>query len=98
MERKDLGYYLQLEYPTTIRKLPDGIYCAEIPLLKGCAAYGTTADAALDELEGVKETILEILWEKGKPIPEPTVRLEIPLSVFEQLEMRKELATYIQLA
>jgi len=98
MERKGLSYYLQLEYPTIIRKMPDRVYCAEIPLLKGCAAYGKTADEALEELEGVKETILEILLEKGKPIPEPTVRLEIPVSVFEKLERKKELAAYIQYA
>ena len=96
MEHKDLIYYLQLEYPTTIRKMPDGAYCAQIPLLKGCAAYGKTAGEALCELEGVKETVLEILLEKGKPIPEPTVRLEIPISVFEQLARKEELAAYIQ--
>jgi predicted RNase H-like HicB family nuclease len=96
MERKDLSYYLHLEYPTIIRKMPDGMYCAEIPLLKGCAAYGKTADEALYELEGVKETVLEILLEKGEPIPEPTVRLEIPVSVFEQLEIKEELAAYVQ--
>jgi len=96
MENKNLGYYLQLEYPTTIRKMPDGLYCAEIPLLKGCAAYGETADEALYELEGVKETVLETLLEKGKPILEPTVHLEIPVDVFEQLEEKEELAAYIQ--
>lgn len=96
MKRKNQSYYLQLEYPATIRKMPDGAYCAEIPLLKGCAAYGKTADEALYELEGVKETILEILLEKGKPVPEPTIRLEIPVGVFEQLEIKKELAAYVQ--
>lgn len=96
MENKNLSYYLQLEYPTTIRKIPDGMYCAEIPLLKGCAAYGETADETLYELEGVRETVLEILLEKGKPIPEPTVHLEIPVGVFEQLEKKEELAAYIQ--
>ena len=96
MERKDLSYHLQLEYPTTIRKMPDGMYCAEIPLLKGCAAYGKTADESLYELEGVKETVLEILLEKGKPIPEPTVHLEIPVGVFEQLEIKEELVAYVQ--
>ena len=97
MDHKGLTYYLQLEYPTIIRKMPDGMYCAEIPLLKGCVAYGKTADEALYELEGVKQTVLEILLEKGKPIPEPTVHLEIPVGVFEQLEVKEELAVYIKL-
>ena len=94
MQRKSLTYYLQLEYPTTIRKMPDGMYCAQIPLLAGCAAYGKNADEALYELEGVKETVLEILLEKGKPIPEPMVHLEIPLSVFERLAGKEKLAAY----
>ena len=98
MERKGLTYYLQLEYPTIIRKMPDGMYCAQIPLLKGCAAYGKSADEALYELEGVKETVLEILLENRKPIPEPTVRLEIPVSVFELLAGKEKLAPYIQYA
>ena len=88
----------QIKYPTTIHKMPDGVYCAEMPLLKGCAAYGKTADEALYELEGVKETVLEIFLGKGKPIPEPTVRLEIPAGVFEQLERKEELAAHIQYA
>ena len=96
MGRKGLSYYLQLEYPTIIRRMPDGVYCAEIPLLKGCAAYGKTADEALYELEGIKETVLEILLEKGKSISEPTVHLEIPTGVFEQLAIKEELAAYIQ--
>ncbi len=98
MDRKDLGYYLHIDYPIIIRKMLDGVHCAEIPLLKGCAAYAETADEALYELEGVKETVLELLWEKGKPIPEPTVRLEIPVRVFEKLESKEELTAYIQSA
>ena len=89
---------MQIEYPTIIRKMQYGAYCAEIPLLKGCAAYGKTTDEALYELEGVKEIVLEILLEKGKPISEPTVRLEIPVGMFEQLERKAELAAYIQYA
>ena len=96
MKRKGLNYYLQLEYPTTIRKMPDGVYCAEIPLLKGCDAYGETADEALYELEGVKKTVLEMFLERGRPIPEPTVHLKIPVGVFEQLERKEKLAAYIQ--
>lgn len=98
MEPKSLNHYLQLEYPTLIRKMPDGLYCAEIPLLSGCAGYGKSADEALYELEGVKETVLEILFEKGKPIPEPIIYLKIPFSVFEQLAGKDELTPYVQYA
>jgi len=98
MTHKDLNYYLQIEYPITIRKMPDGMYCAEISALKGCVGYGKTADEAIYQLEGVKETVLEMLLEKGKPIPEPTVRLEIPVRVFEQLESKENLTAFIQTA
>jgi predicted RNase H-like HicB family nuclease len=93
---KNLEYYLSLEYPATIRRMPDGQYCAEIPLLKGCCGYGRTADEALAELEGVKQTVLETWLEKGRPIPEPVVRLEVPERLFESLPNKDELMPYVQ--
>lgn len=92
---KDLEYYLSLEYPMMIRRLPDGQYCAEIPLLRGCCGYGRTVDEALFELAGVKETILEAWLEKGRPIPEPTVHLELPERLFEGLPNKDELLPYV---
>jgi predicted RNase H-like HicB family nuclease len=93
---RDLDYYVSLEYPVTIRRMPDGQYCAEIPLLRGCCGYGQTADEALSELEGVKQTVIEAWLEKGRPIPEPTIRLEVPASLFERLPNKDELEPYIQ--
>ena len=95
---KDLDDYLSLDYPVVLRRMPDGQYCAEIPLLKGCCGYGRTADEALFELEGVKEIVLEAWLEKGRPIPEPTVRLEVPKRLFESLPNKEELLPYIQLS
>lgn len=92
---RDLSYYLGLEYPVTIRRMPDGQYCAEIPLLPGCCGYGQTADEALAELEGVKETVLDTWLEMGKRIPEPTVRIEVPAALFARLSCKEELTPYI---
>ena len=64
--------------PVTIRRMPDGQYCAEILFLRGCCGYGRTADEALFELEGVKETVLSVWLEKGRPIPEPTTSVRKP--------------------
>jgi predicted RNase H-like HicB family nuclease len=92
---RDLAYYLSLEYPVSIRRLPDGQYCAEIPLLKGCCGYGQTADEALSELEGVKETVLATWLEKGWLIPEPVVRLEMPERLFDRLPNKEELLSFV---
>ena len=93
---RDLAYYLSLEYPVTIRRMPDGQYCAQIPLLKGCCGYGQTADDALLELEGVKEAVLEAWLDKGRSVPEPTVRLEMPERLFDSLSNKDELLPYVQ--
>lgn len=92
---RNLAYYLSLEYPVTIRRLPEGQYCAEIPLLKGCCGYGQTADEALFELEGVKETVLATWLEKGRLIPEPVVRLEMPERLFDRLPNKEELLSFV---
>jgi len=93
---KGLDYYLNLDYAVTIRRMADGHYGAEIPLLKGCCGYGQTADEALFELEGVKETVLEAWLEQGRRIPEPTIRLEIPTNIFKRLSNRDKLELYVQ--
>lgn len=92
---KNPDYYMNLDYPVTIRRMPDGQYCAEIPTLRGCCGYGETADEALFELDGVKETVLSVWLEKSRPIPEPTVRLEMPEPLFESLPNRDELLPFV---
>jgi predicted RNase H-like HicB family nuclease len=88
--RKDFSYYSSLDYPVTIKKLYDGNYCAEIRLLNGCKGYGKTADDALEELDGVKETIIEMMLEEGKEIPEPQAEISIKLPASLRAELEKE--------
>ena len=52
----------------------DGGYIADIPDLKACSAFGTTAEEALREVEAAKQAWLEAAREAGKPIPEPIYR------------------------
>lgn len=87
-------YYVALEYPVQIQRVPEG-YCASIPLLKGCKAFGETAEIALRELEAVKEGFIEVFLEMGKPIPEPVVHLDIPYPIFQQLDNRKALELFV---
>ena len=95
--KKNRNYYLSLEYPTTIERMEDGVYCASIPLLPGCKRYGETQIKALDELHGVKETLVEMMVEQRKPIPEPTIRLEIPASTFSRIRNKKQLEQFVRM-
>ena len=94
--KKNLEYYLSLDYPVTIERMEDGIYCASIPLLNGCKGYGETQKKALDELHGIKQSLLEMMLDQQKSIPEPTVRLEIPVSTFSRIRNKKQLQQFVR--
>ena len=73
--KKDLEYYLKLNYPITIEKYIeyDGkeYFAAEIPDLPGCSAQGETIEEALKKLEEAKKAWIEVSLERGLEIPEP---------------------------
>jgi predicted RNase H-like HicB family nuclease len=52
----------------------DGGYIADVPDLESCSAFGTTAEAALAEVERAKAAWLAAARETGKAIPEPRYR------------------------
>jgi len=79
--KRDRKYYMSLSYPVQIEKVREG-FCAFIPMLKGCKAFGETAEIALKELEEVKEGFFDVFLEMGKPISEPVIHLDIPHDVF----------------
>ena len=94
--KKNIEYYLSLDYSITIDRMDDGLYCASIPLLKGCKGYGVDVGEAVEELQGVKETLLELMLEQGKSIPEPIVYLEIPVNEFNRMPARKKLDQFVK--
>ncbi len=72
--KKDLSYYLSLDYPIMINKeIDDGktYFVAEIPDLTGCGAHGETIDAAMKSLDEARRLWIEVSYEKGLDIPEP---------------------------
>jgi antitoxin HicB len=70
--RRDVGYYMRLPYRIEmVPNLDEGGFDVAIPDLKGCVAWGETKQEALDTLEEVKSTWLEIALDRGWPIPEP---------------------------
>ena len=92
--KKDKKYYISLRYPIQIEEVDEG-FCAFIPMLKGCKAFGETSEIALKELEAVKEGFFDIFLEMGKFIPEPVVHLDIPYEVFQKLKQREELEPFV---
>jgi len=52
----------------------DGGYIADVPDLDACAAFGSTREEALAEVERAKDAWLAAAKEAGKPIPSPRYR------------------------
>ncbi len=92
--KKDKKYYMSLRYPIQIEEVDEG-FCAFIPMLKGCKAFGETSEIALKELEAVKEGFFDVFLEMGKPIPEPVIHLDIPYEVFRRLKHKEELEPFV---
>ena len=53
----------------------DNAFIAEVPELPGCAADGSTKQAALKNVDVVIKEWIETAKELGRPIPEPKGRL-----------------------
>jgi predicted RNase H-like HicB family nuclease len=53
----------------------DDTFVAEVPELPGCAADGSTRQAALKNVDVIIKEWLETAKELGRPIPEPRGRL-----------------------
>ncbi len=73
-DKKDLDYYMNLVYKAEMTPEEDGSgFNVEIPLLKGCMAFGETIEDAYQSLIEVKRTWFEIALERGWQIPVPPV-------------------------
>jgi predicted RNase H-like HicB family nuclease len=73
-ETKDLNYYLDLAYKIEITPEVDADgtgFNAEIPLLKGCMAFGETVEEAYEMLMEVKQAWFDIALKRCWKIPEP---------------------------
>lgn len=70
--KKNLKYYLNLQYTTRIKKNSDGSYFAEIEELPGCMTEADTEKEVLDELIDAKKAWLSEALRRKISIPEPT--------------------------
>ncbi len=85
-EQYRLPYTLKAPCPET-----EDMYLAEVPVLPGCRAWGTTAEEALFILEGVAADYIASCEEHGDPLPvaivaagELVVSVRPPARGFEQ--------------
>lgn len=76
--KKDLNYYLSLNYPSEISVIPEdegGGYFACIPLLPGCMTDGETVEEAYENLQDAKREWLGDMLDRGLPIAEPNMKV-----------------------
>jgi len=58
----------------------DGRWSAVVPALTGCAAWGKTADEALEAVREAAKAYVDVLVEDGRVIPEDR---EVPVQVLD---------------
>ncbi|HLC25619.1 MAG TPA: toxin-antitoxin system HicB family antitoxin [bacterium] len=71
---KDLGYYVKLDYPVTLKRCQENgevYFLAEISILPGCMSHGKTPNEAMEMIEEAKETWIRSCLEDGYEVPEP---------------------------
>jgi antitoxin HicB len=69
--KKNLKYYLNLEYTIRLKQNSDGSFFGEIEELNGCMTEGDTKEEVLEMLEDAKKAWLEVAIKRGLAIPEP---------------------------
>uniref|UniRef100_B8HN45 HicB-like antitoxin of toxin-antitoxin system domain-containing protein n=1 Tax=Cyanothece sp. (strain PCC 7425 / ATCC 29141) TaxID=395961 RepID=B8HN45_CYAP4 len=53
----------------------DGYFVVEVPSLPGCISQGETRAEALENIKEAIELHIEVLQERGEPIPEDTIEV-----------------------
>jgi predicted RNase H-like HicB family nuclease len=69
--KKDLSFYLSLDYPVTVHADPDGGFVAEIDDLPGCMTQADTPDELFAAIQDARRAWLEAAYETGLDIPLP---------------------------
>lgn len=69
--KKNLSYYLKLDYTIRIKEEPERIFFAEIEELPGCMTEADSKQEALEMIEDAKKAWLAEALRKKIAIPEP---------------------------
>src|SRR5437016_2640123 len=70
--KKNLKYYLNLDYTIRLKENQEGSYFAEIEELPGCMSEGDSKTEALEMIEDAKKALLEVALQRKIINPEPT--------------------------
>jgi len=70
-KRKELTFYLSLQYPVTIHSDPRSGYVAEIEELHGCMTQAETLDEAFKSIEDARQLWIKTAYDEGQDIPLP---------------------------
>mgnify|MGYP001597828272 FL=1 len=69
--KKNLKYYLSLDYTIRLKQNEDGSFFAEIEELPGCMSEGDTKEEALNLIEDAKKAWITVALKRKINIPEP---------------------------
>lgn len=69
--KKNLDYYLNLQYTIRMKKNSDGSYFAEVEELPGCITEGDTEKEALEMITDAKKAWITVAIQRKLNIPEP---------------------------
>lgn len=53
----------------------DGYFVVEVPSLPGCLSQGKTREEALENIKEAIDLHIEVLQERGEPVPEDNVEV-----------------------
>lgn len=67
----------QAEFKRKVLLYPgeDGYFIVEVPSLLGCISQGKTREEALTNIEEAIALYIEVLQERGEPVPDDTVEV-----------------------
>ena len=69
--RKELDFYLNLNYPVTIHPDTNGGFVAEIQELPGCMTQGETLEEVFEAIEDARNGWIQVAYESRRDIPLP---------------------------
>ncbi len=59
-----------MEYSVIVHKAEEGGFWVEVPALPGCYSQGETPEESLVHVKEAIELYLEVLRERGQPVPQ----------------------------
>lgn len=103
MVKRDINFYMDLDYKIIVNPIPlkdGGGWMAEHPDLKGCCSDGETVEEAIANLKEAKQAWIEVALERNIQIPIPHYKnkdefsgkftLRVPKKIHRELALNAE--------